>query len=450
MKAQAQENLFPKLIKEIRTGMGLNQMEFGQLFEPPVTHQSVGQWERGENAPAKRYWSRLAELAQMDLEQLSEYKGSGSTSKSSSSKSSSSKSSSSKSSYLEEIVQKIKHLKPKELEVVTRATAEKWGEFHKVKPAANKQHLALLKKGTAAWNRWRESNPEIRPKLYRMDLSSLGYPDLKGANLSGANLTEAQLQKANLVGANLFDCDLSGADLSGANLSKADLSRANLKSANLSDAWLVSANLRWANLSGANLKGANLNEANLKQTNLSEADLTFADLRWALLVETNLEGAILKQCSVYGASVWEAKLDRAEQSRLNTSTEGDIVSSKNTVRVNNLKLAQTIHAISNDPQLYQTLRQRFEEEAAVEKYARLLLSEYSQDGQNGSRLYSDRRDGIYEIIEDENTLRVMAVNRNEPLILLLGEEQVYSNLAPDDVGNLEALIKFERDLIFRS
>ena len=440
MKAQAQENLFPKLIKEIRTGMGLNQMEFGQLFEPPVTHQSVGQWERGENAPAKRYWSRLAELAQMDLEQLSEYKGSGSTSKSSSSKS----------SYLEEIVQKIKHLKPKELEVVTRATAEKWGEFHKVKPAANKQHLALLKKGTAAWNRWRESNPEIRPKLYRMDLSSLGYPDLKGANLSGANLTEAQLQKANLVGANLFDCDLSGADLSGANLSKADLSRANLKSANLSDAWLVSANLRWANLSGANLKGANLNEANLKQTNLSEADLTFADLRWALLVETNLEGAILKQCSVYGASVWEAKLDRAEQSRLNTSTEGDIVSSKNTVRVNNLKLAQTIHAISNDPQLYQTLRQRFEEEAAVEKYARLLLSEYSQDGQNGSRLYSDRRDGIYEIIEDENTLRVMAVNRNEPLILLLGEEQVYSNLAPDDVGNLEALIKFERDLIFRS
>lgn len=445
MKAQAQENLFSKLIKEIRTSMGLNQAEFGQLFEPPVTHQSVGQWERGENAPAKKYWPKLAELAQVDLGQLSEYKRRGSTSKSSSSKPSSSKP-----SYLEEIIQQIKHLKPKELEVVTRATAEKWGEFHKVKPIANKQHLALLKKGTATWNRWRESNPEIRPKLYRMDLSRLGYPDLEGANFSGADLREAQLNKANLVGANLFDCDLSGADLKNANLSKADLSSANLKDADLSDSWLVSANLRWANLSGANLKGANLNEANLKQTNLSEADLTFADLRWALLVETNLEGAILKQCSVYGASVWEAKLDRAEQSRLNTSTEGDIVSSKNTVRVNNLKLAQTIHAISNDPQLYQTLRQRFEDEAAAEKCARLLLSEYGQDGQDGSRLYSDRRDGIYEIIEDKNTLRVMAVNRSEPLILLLGEERVYSNLTPDDVGNLEALIKFESDLIVSS
>jgi hypothetical protein len=44
----------------------------------------------------------------------------------------------------------------------------------------------------------------------------------------------------------------------------------------------------------------------------------------------------------------------------------------------------------------------------------------------------------------------MAVNRSEPLILLLSEERVYSNLAPDDVGNLEALIKFERDLIVRS
>jgi uncharacterized protein YjbI with pentapeptide repeats/DNA-binding XRE family transcriptional regulator len=435
MEAQAQENLFPKFIKELRTGMGLTQTEFGQLFEPPVTHQSVGQWERGENAPAKRYWSKLAELARMDLGQFSEYFGDVLTYTP---------------SYLEEIVQKIKNLKPNDLEVIIQATADKWGELDAVKPTANKQHLALLKKGTAAWNRWRERNPEIRPKLYRMNLSRLGYPDLEGANFSGADLREAQLDKANLVGANLFDCDLSGADLKSANLSKADLSKANLKGANLSDSWLVSANLHWANLSAANLKGANLNEANLKQTNLSEADLTFADLRWALLVETNLEGAILKQCSVYGASVWEAKLDRAEQSRLNTSTEGDIVSSKNTVRVNNLQLAQIIHAISNDPQLYQTLRQRFEDEAAAEKCARLLLSEYGQDGQDGSRLYSDRRDGSYEIIEDENTLRVMAVNRSEPLILLLGEERVYSNLAPDDVGNLEALIKFESDLIFRS
>jgi uncharacterized protein YjbI with pentapeptide repeats/DNA-binding XRE family transcriptional regulator len=385
MESQAKENLFPKLIKEIRAKMDLTQRELGQLFEPPITAQSVGQWERGENAPDRKYWSRLAELLQMDLGQFSEYVETGLIPKS---------------SYIDEIVKKIKSLPLEALEAVTQATAEKWGEFDEVKPTANNQHLALLKKGTMAWNRWRERNPDIRPELYRVDLSRLRYPDLQGANLSGADLREAQLDKANLVGADLFDCDLSGADLKSANLSKADLSKANLKDADLSDSWLVSANLRWANLSAANLKGANLNEANLKQTNLSEADLTFADLRWALLVETNLEGAILKQCSVYGASVWEAKLDRAEQSRLNTSTEGDIVSSKNTVRVNNLKLAQTIHAISNDPQLYQTLRQRFEDEAAAEKYARLLLSEYGQDGQDGSRLYSDRRDGIYEIIED--------------------------------------------------
>jgi len=51
MESQAKENLFPKLIKEIRAKMDLTQRELGQLFEPPITAQSVGQWERGENAP---------------------------------------------------------------------------------------------------------------------------------------------------------------------------------------------------------------------------------------------------------------------------------------------------------------------------------------------------------------------------------------------------------------
>ena len=40
---------------------------------------------------------------------------------------------------------------------------------------ANDEHVALLKKGVAAWNAWRKENPDIRP-------------DLSQANLSGANL----------------------------------------------------------------------------------------------------------------------------------------------------------------------------------------------------------------------------------------------------------------------
>ena len=57
---------------------------------------------------------------------------------------------------------------------------------------ANDEHIALLKKGVAAWNAWREANPAIRP-------------DLRGADLSGARLVEAHLSKANLSEANLSD-----------------------------------------------------------------------------------------------------------------------------------------------------------------------------------------------------------------------------------------------------
>jgi hypothetical protein len=40
---------------------------------------------------------------------------------------------------------------------------------------ANDEHVALLKQGVDAWNKWRDENPDA-------------YPDLRGANLSGAQL----------------------------------------------------------------------------------------------------------------------------------------------------------------------------------------------------------------------------------------------------------------------
>jgi hypothetical protein len=39
---------------------------------------------------------------------------------------------------------------------------------------ANLDHVKMLKQGVAAWNAWREKNPDIRP-------------DLRGADLGGAN-----------------------------------------------------------------------------------------------------------------------------------------------------------------------------------------------------------------------------------------------------------------------
>ena len=85
----------------------------------------------------------------------------------------------------------------------------------------NDEHVALLRKGAAAWNAWRERDeaPDLsRAGLRGLDLSgfNLSGADLQGADLRGTNLNQANLSGANLEGANLFKAALDGADLSGA------------------------------------------------------------------------------------------------------------------------------------------------------------------------------------------------------------------------------------------
>ena len=70
---------------------------------------------------------------------------------------------------------------------------------------ANDEHVALLKQGVDAWNKWREANPDILLDLRRADLS--------GANLSWADLYRAKLSEAHLSGADLSEANLIGADL---------------------------------------------------------------------------------------------------------------------------------------------------------------------------------------------------------------------------------------------
>ena len=84
------------------------------------------------------------------------------------------------------------------------------------------EHVALLRRGAAAWNAWRNERGEAadlsRAGLRGLDLSGfdLSTANLQGADLRGANLSEANLSGARLEGANLFKAVLDGADLAGA------------------------------------------------------------------------------------------------------------------------------------------------------------------------------------------------------------------------------------------
>jgi len=174
---------------------------------------------------------------------------------------------------------------------------------------ATDKHVALLKQGVAAWNKWRHENPDIRPNLNE-------------ANLSGADLRRAHLYRANL----------SGADLRRAHLYGADLRRAHLYE---------------AKLSGADLRRADLSEAGLSGADLSGADLRRADLSEAPLVRADLTGADLTGCRIYGVSAWGLKPpESAKQHNLiiTPRTEPEVT-------VDSIEVAQFVYLLLQNPKI---------------------------------------------------------------------------------------------------
>jgi uncharacterized protein YjbI with pentapeptide repeats len=242
---------------------------------------------------------------------------------------------------------------------------------------ANDEHVAMLRKGVAAWNAWRDENRNIHPDLSNLhwwaDLrgakfegANLSEANLRGAylrgrNLSGANLKQADLSETNLEGANLTGADLNGAKLEraileganleganlyGAELYEANLTGANLKGANLSKAFLTGADLYGAHLSGANLAGANVIRAYLAEADLRGANLNRANLERAVLVETNLTGADLTASRIYGLSAWGLNLERTKQQNLIITREVDPE-----ITVDNIEVAQFIYLLLHNEKI---------------------------------------------------------------------------------------------------
>jgi hypothetical protein len=205
---------------------------------------------------------------------------------------------------------------------------------------ANQEQLALLRQDVAAWNQWREEHADIRP-------------DLEGANLERANLYLADLSFAKLNGASFIRADLTHANLEGATLINASLGGATLIATTLVNANLRNAKFNYANLRGANLRGAILTEAKLEQATLVEADLT---------------GATLTRSSIYGMSVWNVRLEDAEQDNLIITPYHEP-----TITVDDLEVAQFVYLLLDHKKLRNALN-------AVTERGVLLLGRFGGGG----------------------------------------------------------------------
>jgi hypothetical protein len=230
---------------------------------------------------------------------------------------------------------------------------------------ADPEHLEILGRGVAAWNRWRRQHRGVRPDLSgdRLDdfaadvrevasavlnevmpgqapvdqwdsgpltAATLVQVDLRDADLTGAWLNRTVMVEAKLDGATLRGADLSGAVLTSARLRKVDAVGANLNAATL----------RWADLSQADLSGSNLRLATADGVRARRASFRGADLFYASFVQADLTRADLSDAQVYGVSAWDVRLDRAVQDRL-VITRG----SEPTVVVDDLQVAQFLHLI---------------------------------------------------------------------------------------------------------
>jgi uncharacterized protein YjbI with pentapeptide repeats len=197
---------------------------------------------------------------------------------------------------------------------------------------ANEKHLAILKKGVDAWNKWRKEDTIIR--------ADLTHANLKGENLAKINFHNIDLRGANLDNANLFLADFNKADVRDASLVEANLNGANILYSDFSGSDFTRANLLLGNFWHTDFRNTNFSEAYLRKTSFFCGSLENANLCETVMVETRILGTTkLHGCRVYGVSAWGIiGLKEKNQSNLiiTPKSEPDIT-------VDNLEVAQFIY-----------------------------------------------------------------------------------------------------------
>jgi uncharacterized protein YjbI with pentapeptide repeats len=178
---------------------------------------------------------------------------------------------------------------------------------------ARTEHYQILSSGVAAWNSWRDENPEIRPILT--------WVEFNDSNLLDVNLVEAQLAGASLRESILDNASAQKADFSGSSLEYVCFDRANLREASFRGAKLQGASFKHADLGHCDFRGADLTDVDFSGANVKGANLSCAILNNIKCEDSVFSEAIFTQAQLLDSHIAntdfsEAWFDETEMSQV--------------------------------------------------------------------------------------------------------------------------------------
>ncbi|HVR38973.1 MAG TPA: toll/interleukin-1 receptor domain-containing protein [Thermoanaerobaculia bacterium] len=178
----------------------------------------------------------------------------------------------------------------------------------------NKEQVAILRQGVAAWNAWRESHPNVEIDLQNTDLSSqlfIGF-NFRRARFDGADLSFSHFVDIRAWNARFNSASLYHATITRGNFEESDLSNARLTGAAFATTYLKHANFRGAILSGTILANLSLTSIfNLDHTNHgspSSISLDTLELSLGRIPENFLRGCGLSDIEIEFAKLYREDL----------------------------------------------------------------------------------------------------------------------------------------------
>jgi uncharacterized protein YjbI with pentapeptide repeats len=320
--------ILAELIGKIRSINELTQTSFGKLFQPPVTQSTIARWENGEQMPDKIHFPKIAyfiDFTNEDFQKLLE------------------------NSFID-----ISSL-----------------DIRKKILSPNNKHLRILKRGVAAWNKWREKNPDIIPELAGLRLSRYDLEDINEINFNKADLREASFSNLSSRNSSFKNANLQGANFNqvyfyNSNFNSANFSKSSLEFVYFNEAQLIQTNFYKAELSIVEFYSANLSQANLDKTHIIKADLREANCNRA-----SFKNAYLFNSYVYGASFWDSNLNGVTLEEVYISPDG-----KEGLPIKDLNLAQVTFLHRYNPSITKKFIYNCQLEEEAIELASLIVNKY--------------------------------------------------------------------------